>query len=89
MQVFLKSCGNPDHGQDPDRKYYLSEPDRVVQVSSYAEASKVCREFIVRNDLGRGNWSGGQIVIDGEFVAKVNYAGYISSSNGETYVPYC
>lgn len=82
MQVALKSCGNPDHGQDPERKYYLCEPNKIVDVSSYAEASKICREFIVKNDLGGGNWFGGQIYINGEYIAKVNYAGMIRSIDG-------
>jgi hypothetical protein len=82
MQVALKSCGNPDHGQDPDRPYYFSEPDRIVEVSSFEEASRICRKFIEKNDLGGGNWSGGQIYVDGQFIAKVNYVGRIMSKDG-------
>lgn len=82
MQVALKSCGNPDHGQDPDRPYFLSYPDRIVNVSSYAEASKACLKFIRDGDLGRGNWSGGQIFIDGKCVAEVDCVGRVHALDG-------
>lgn len=75
--VELDSCGNPDYGQDPDRPVYGVER-QVVKVGSLAHASKVCRAWIEANDLGGGNWTGGQIRDEhGELVASVSYNGKV------------
>lgn len=78
MKVILSSVGNPDMGQDPGKPYVFCEPDRVVQVSSCVEASKLCHAFIKDNELGSGNWSGGQIFNDdNQHMATVSYNGRV------------
>jgi hypothetical protein len=73
------------HGPNPDIMSggYWSQPvDHGVQeieVEDFAEASRVCREYIERNNLGGGNWDGGQVMQDGMQVAKVSYNGRIWS----------
>lgn len=61
MKVLLASVGNPDFRQDPDKPLYGCEKDKTVEVATFKEASEVCAKFISDNDLGSGNWSGGEI----------------------------
>ena len=77
MTVQLSSVGNPDFQQDPTRELYGCEASHHVQVRSFREASKVCRAFITRNNLGGGNWDGGKIFKDGEPIARVAYNGRV------------
>ena len=77
MIVLLASVGNPDFSQDPDRPMYGCERNAWHPVMSYKEASDLCRDFISRNDLGGGNWSGGDIAVQGTVVAYVSYNGRV------------
>ncbi len=78
MTVTLASVGNPDLDQDPTRKLYSAEANRTAFVSSFEEASKVCRKFIQDNDLGGGNWAGGTIKDkDGNYIGRVSYNGRV------------
>jgi len=73
--VRLASVGNPDLRQDPMRP--ISEC-KTVEVSSLAEASRVCLAYIAHNELGKGNWSGGQVCDhNGRRVARVSYNGRV------------
>jgi hypothetical protein len=78
MIVHLTSRGNPDFGQDPNEE--MSET-KFVNVTSWKEASEVCQNYIQENNLGGGNWAGGQIYkfILGlsEQVAHVSYNGRV------------
>ena len=80
MHLKLASCGNPNKGQDPDRPVYGTQ-DVVVSVSNYKEASEICRKWIVANNIGSGNWAGGEIIQDGVFVARVSYNGRVWNKN--------
>ena len=77
MEVKLASCGNPDHFQDPDQPMYGCESNHVVTVNTIEEASEECKKFIKRNDLGGGNWIGGDVYVDNELIAKIAYNGRI------------
>ena len=77
MRLLLASVGNPDFNQDPDRPMWSCEPDKEVDVNSFAEASKACRQFINDNDLGGGNWAGGKIYEGSKLIAKVSYNGRV------------
>lgn len=82
MFVQLASVGNPDFGQDPNSPYTYCEPNKMVPVESFAEASKACRQFISDNKLGSGHWSGGSIFIAGKKVAYVSYKGRVWDMRG-------
>lgn len=72
--VILSSCGNPDFGQHPDMELFGAEPNSVRPISSFKEASDLCNEFIRGNELGSGNWSGGNILDENkEPFAQVSY----------------
>lgn len=73
ITVKLASVGNPDFGQNPNEPLWGAEPDKEVQVKDLREASIVCREFISDNDLGSGNWVGGQVYEDGKQIARISY----------------
>ena len=83
MRVVLRSVGNPDFGQDPTRELWGCEPRRVENVSNFKEASDVCLKFIRENNLGGGNWAGGDIYSGHERVGKVCYNGRIVDKDGQ------
>lgn len=70
MLVKLSSAGNPDFDQNPNEAL---SPLKFVQVSSFEQASKACRDYISEYNLGGGNWTGGQI----EQSHKVSYNGRV------------
>lgn len=76
MQVRLESRGNPDFGQNPDEPVW-GAVDQTVEVSSLKEASAVCLKYCDDNDLGGGNWTGGQITEDGKAIGYVSYNGRV------------
>ena len=79
MYVVLSSAGNPDYGQDPNRPLFGCESNKKLPVQSYKEASEVCRKFIDDNELGSGNWDGGQIFdhTQKKQIAHVSYNGRV------------
>jgi len=73
--VRLESCGNPDHGQDPDQPV-LGVPPCDSECSTIEQASEVCLSYIEEFNLGGGNWAGGQVVDeDGCDAGYVSYNG--------------
>lgn len=83
--VLLKNRGNPDFGQDPTVPVYGTEEDRTEIVCSVEEARDVCVKYIEDNDLGGGNWSGGNIydLATEELVARISYNGRICFKGDE------
>lgn len=78
MKVKLASIGNPDFRQDPNQPLFGSESNKIVPVKSFKEASELCVKFIEDNDLGSGNWYGGEIYDDkGKVIAHVSYNGRV------------
>jgi hypothetical protein len=78
MKVTLTSVGNPDFRQDPNKPLYGCDPDSIVDVDSFEDASRVCMGFISNGNLGAGNWSGGAIHDDeGNQLAQVSYNGRV------------
>lgn len=76
FRVRLASCGNPDYGQNPRCRLYGAEANRWQKVGSIKEASEACRKFIADNELGGGNWSGGDVQdASGKVVARISYNG--------------
>ena len=70
MKVLLKECC------DVDRKTYPSAPTRWVKVSSFEEASKKCRNYIDKYEIGSSSWCGGIVKDDNEeVIGMVSYNG--------------
>lgn len=74
--VILDNRGNPDRAQDSSRRLPGTVRE-VVPVEDFAAALKACRDYIEENDLGSGNWTGGDIRENGKVVAKVSYNGAV------------
>ena len=75
------------HAGNPDCCGYHSEPidsgkKHLVEVADYAQASRVCRAYIDRNELGGGNWTGGAIRLGRKTVARVSYNGRVWAADG-------
>lgn len=78
MKVLLSSVGNPDFGQNPNEQLWGAEPNRVVDINSFEEASAECTSFIHHNQLGSGNWTGGKVTDNnGNVIATVSYNGRV------------
>lgn len=73
--VLLAARGNPDHGQHPDQPPLGVGPDQVKRVGSMMEAVNAVNVFIRDNDLGGGNWVGGDVWMDGQHVGCIAYNG--------------
>ncbi len=80
MELLLKSCGNPDYYQDPNRPIC---PTLKVQVDTLKIASDRCREYIKEENLGGGNWIGGQVTENNIQIAKISYNGRVWDNEGQ------
>jgi hypothetical protein len=73
MKVSLESVNNPDFYMD-NRKISKSFED----VQSLLEAVSACENFIDTNNLGGGNWSGGDVFDDeNKLIAHISYNGRV------------
>ncbi len=78
-KVILKSCGNPDY-----RQYAPISRKKTVKVKTLREAAAACVKYIDENDLGSGNWDGGQILdATGKQFARVTYNGRVRDMNDD------
>lgn len=56
----------------------------IVKVKTFAEASDACRAYIVKYDLGGGNWGGyGHIWIGSKHVGRVSFNGRVWDNDGK------
>lgn len=80
MNVITKHCRNPDiiggYWQPPVNTGRAIP----VHIENLDHASNICREYIERNGLGGGNWSGGDVYDNGKAIAYVSF-------NGRTWPP--
>ena len=75
LVVVCSSCGNPDFRQNPNES--ISETINIP-CKTFGEASKACTTYIEDNELGSGNWSGGQIYHPTKgYIAFVSYNGRV------------
>lgn len=80
-RVLLATRGNPDLGQDPSCPPWGMPPDRFIVVESLQEGREAVRRFIVNNDVGGGQWVGGDAWQGGRRLGRFAYNGrYFSSS---------
>lgn len=74
------------HAPNPDiAGGYWSEhrpANKQVSVKSFAEAATLCREYIHDNELGAGNWAGGQVFKGTQQVARISYNGRVWGMDG-------
>jgi len=81
-EVKLSHAPNPDiadgYWQDGN-PFALNVTAKVPNLLS---ASVVCRNYITRNGLGGGNWTGGQVFENGKQIARVSYNGRVWGMDG-------
>ena len=77
FRVLLANVGNPDFRQDSERPLPGSRSGLWVKASSLREAAEICRTYIHDEDLGGGNWAGGEVQLreTNETVAEISYNG--------------
>ena len=80
--VRLSSAGNPDHGENPYKAYGSAGKDSV-EVDSIKAAQKACVDYITEYNLGGGNWTGGEVYEDGNYVGRISYNGRFWDKNSE------
>ena len=73
MKVLLSAHGNPDFGEPRD----LGVEPQWVRVNNLVEASSVCVNWLCEHGYGSGNWTGGEVRVDGVDVAHVSYNGRV------------
>ncbi len=66
------------------RHYQGNQPPRKLQVTvlTLADASAICRKYIDDNELGGGNWTGGQVFEGPTQLARVSYNGRVWAMDG-------
>lgn len=77
MKVLLANRGNPDRDENHMRRLAHTPADCWAEACDFADASRICREYIEANHLGSGNWTGGAIMDEGEVVGRVSYNGKV------------
>lgn len=92
---------NLSHAKNPDitNGGYWEKPKdsgkpKGMKCASLQEASRKCREYIERNNLGGGNWTGGAVffhkdgsaILGTEQVATISYNGRIRDMTGKEIV---
>lgn len=77
-----------DHAPNPDIEGGYWEPVTDVKtplrspIKSLKDASNQCLEFIRRNGLGAGNWTGGNVIVSAIQIAYISYNGRIWEQKG-------
>lgn len=88
MRVKLESVGNPDFRQDPDQPLFGCEPNKLVPVANFRQARDLCMKFINDNDLGSGNWAGGEVMDENnKVIAHISYNGRVWEGEMKTFSP--
>jgi hypothetical protein len=77
MKIRLEAKPNPDYEGTGDRRGYVNVKTKFIRCRNFKEASAICAQFCDDNNLGGGNWTGGQIFENGKQVAHVSYNGRI------------
>ena len=64
FKIWLSACGNPDHGENPNSNIVdgIAVKSHWASADTIDELVKLARTFIETNNLGSGNWNGGEII---------------------------
>jgi hypothetical protein len=76
-KVFLSNVGNPDFRQDAESSLPGTNSGYWAEAESLEDASRLCRDYIARFDLGGGNWNGGEVrdLASDQKVGHISYNG--------------
>ncbi len=70
LRLTLRSVGNPDFGQDPNRSV---SPPQAIEVESLPAAATAVRHYIERHRLGGGNLPTVSVYEGNRVVARISY----------------
>ena len=73
-RLTLRSFGNPDYGQNPDKPM---SPTETVEVPTLEAASRAASEYRDRHMLGGGNWPRTEVFDGNVPVAVISYNGRV------------
>lgn len=78
LVVVLSCAGNPDFNQ-----YAAPAAAQQQACDTITEAAQACRRYISENNLGGGNWTGGQVYhpVKG-LIAQISYNGRVWQPTG-------
>lgn len=76
-KVVLSACGNIDHYENPYDNIVngVRVNSEIVEFNSIEECQKAVRAYIEENDLGGGNWDGGQVFENDKQIGFISYNG--------------
>ena len=75
--VTLSACGNPDHNENPYSNIVngIEIESKTAKANSIEECQRLVCDYIEQNDLGAGNWTGGKVSKDNEWIGYISYNG--------------
>ena len=82
MKVIASHTSNPDIRSGGYWDGKPTEGKKTYPIQSFVEAVAVCRDYINRNGLGGGNWTGGQILKGKKQIARISFNGRIWDMEG-------
>lgn len=87
-EVTLQAIGNPDY-HEYDYRSDMSHINPIrVKCNSIEECQKKVQEFIDLHKLGGGNWSGGEVFKNNEFIGYISYNTRFWDKNSEDFKIY-
>lgn len=73
-KVFLSAHGNIDHGENPYKP--LEGVERGYrEADTIEELQSIVREYIEKNDIGGGQWTGGKVMEGDKEIGYISYNG--------------
>ena len=84
-KVTLSAVGNPDFNENPHSNIVKGRAvqPKTEEYQTIAECQKAVRSYIERNLLGGGNWTGGEVYKDNDYVGRISYNGRFWDKDSE------
>ena len=83
MTVTVRHAPNPDIVDGYWQHPVDSRKAKRIVVNGTNDAIRACRQYISRNELGCGNWTGGDVFNNGEYIGRISYNGRFWQSTHE------
>ena len=76
-KVTLSACGNIDHNENPYSNIINGEEvsAQEIECNSIRECQEAVLKYIDDNNLGSGNWTGGDVTKNNRVVGYISYNG--------------
>lgn len=75
--VTLSACGNIDHDENPYDNIVsgIVVETEIAEANTIEECQGIVRDYIEKNYLGAGNWTGGKVFENNEQIGNISYNG--------------